>query len=305
MNSKRFYDYNSFLRKKFEAKVYKISIDAGFTCPNIDGKVASGGCIYCNNKSFSPAARMEKKSIAQQMREGIEFARRRFKAQKFLAYFQAFTNTYGEPDYLEDLYRQALEFDDVVGIAVGTRPDEIDLARLQVLEHIAQEYFVAIEYGVQTSYNETLRWINRGHTWESFLEAMKISRNRGLHICAHIMLGFPKETKEAMLATAQKVCCSGIDGIKIHNLLIVKNTQLAKIYTQEPFPLFKYHEYLELVCDIIEQIPSHIVIERLFANTTQEYLIAPEWEKSPGAVTDDVTRLLAERESYQGKLYRS
>lgn len=301
-NFKRFYDYKTFLHSKFGEKVYKISVDAGFTCPNIDGTVARGGCIYCNNRSFSPAVHLQNLSIAEQLQSSMGKMRRRFKAKKFLAYFQPHTNTHAPVSQLENIYAQALEQPDIVGLVIGTRPDAVDEEKLGLLQQLAQDVFVSIEYGMQSVNNRTLAWINRGHTYEAFVDAVRSTQNRGLYICAHVMLGFPTETKQEMLAMAKQMNHIGIHGIKLHNLLVTRGTLLAKMYTQKPFPLFTYNEYIELVCDFLERLEPGIVVERLFATTPPEYLLAPVWEKMPQQITNDIVQTLIARNSYQGRL---
>ena len=299
---KKYYDYNTFLRRKFGCKVFKITLDAGFTCPNIDGKVGRGGCIYCNNQSFSPAARYQVSSLQEQIEIGKKIGKK-FKAKKFIAYLQAHTNTYSTIHHLKKLYSAILDDEDIVGIAIGTRPDAVDLEKIEFLEELAVKNFVSIEYGLQSTSNEILKWINRGHSYESFLKAVEMTRNRGIHICTHLMFGFPQESKEEFLRQVQKINSLEIQGIKIHNLLITKDTKLADLYQENPFLLYKYEEYIELVCDFLERLSPEIVVERLFATTSKEYLIAPEWKKSPGQITTDITKELEKRESYQGKFF--
>ena len=302
MNEKKFNDYNTFLRNKFGVKVYKISLDAGFTCPNIDGNIGVGGCIYCNNKSFSPAARQGLKTLDEQISAGMEIGKK-MKAKKFIAYFQANTNTYSSVENLKKIYEKPLEYPDIVGISIGTRPDCVNEEKIALLESLAKKTFVSIEYGVQTANNETLKYINRGHTFEAFLEAVKITKNRNIHICAHVMLGFPGETRSEMLDMANKMNKSGIDSIKIHNLIITKDTELENIYIKKPFHVFDYEEYIELVCEFLEILSPLIVIERVCASAPSEYVIAPDWTKSPAKITDDITEMLKSRESYQGKIF--
>jgi hypothetical protein len=296
MQEKNFLDYSSFLLQKFGEKVQKISVDAGFTCPNIDGKVGRGGCIYCNNKSFSFCAG-SLLTVSQQIEAKIQTSS---KVKKFLVYFQPYTNTYASVERLSEIYTQALQYDSVVGICIGTRPDEVDPTKIQLLQNLARKKFVSIEYGLQSIYNRTLEWIHRGHTYETFLHAMEITKNKGIHICAHVMLGFPTETKEQQLNMAYAINRACVDGIKIHNLLITKDTALEKMYALSPFPLLEYPEYLELVCDFLERLCPTIVIERLFATTPPHYLIGPNWKKSGTQIVDDIDRTLKKRGTCQG-----
>lgn len=300
MGQKFFYDYNTFLRTKFGEKVYKISLDAGFTCPNRDGTVGNTGCIYCNNASFSPPVYHRTPNLNEQIQRGIETGHKN-KTYKFIAYFQAYTNTYASIEKLQEIYSCVLQFPEIVGIAIGTRPDAIDKDKLDLLEQLAKTTFVSIEYGVQSCQNETLVWIQRGHTYKTFLQAMEYTRNRGIHICAHIMIGFPNETREHILQTAFEMNRVGINGIKLHNLLIVANTELEIIYHRQPFHLLSKEEYVSLVCDFLERLDPHIVCERLYATAPADYLIAPKWPLQV-AMGDEVSKELAHRQSYQGKL---
>jgi radical SAM protein (TIGR01212 family) len=302
LHPKRFYDYNTFLHEKFGGKVYKICLDAGFTCPNRDGKRGVGGCIYCNNASFSPGARLADTPIHEQIAAGMAVGRNRFKAEKFIAYFQAFTNTYAPLERLRELYSQVLVYPEVVGLAIGTRPDAVDTDKIALLAELAQNKFVSLEYGVQSMHDATLAWIRRGHTYGDFVAAMDWTRGRGIHVCAHVMLGFPCETRAGMVCLADEMTRVGIAAIKIHNLIVTRDTPLAQIYAQEPFPLFAYDEYVELVCDFLEHLSPVIVVERLCATTPDEYLIAPRWHKSPGQLSQDVSKCLLARNSYQGRL---
>ncbi len=302
MNRKYFYDYNTFLREKFGEKVYKICLNAGFTCPNRDGTLGTNGCIYCNNASFSPSISYHNQDIHQQIREGIAIGQK-YKANKFIAYFQPYTNTYAPVEKLEYIYQQVLQYPEIVGIAIGTRPDAVDSEKINLLAKLAQKTFISIEYGVQSIYDDTLKWIQRGHNYQSFLQAMAISQNKGLHLCAHLMIGFPQETKEQILATAAVMNQVGIQGIKLHNLLITKDTVLAQMYEKNPFPLLDFTEYVSLICDFLERLAPTIVCERLYANTSQEYLIAPSWPAIRGGqMSDAVNQELKRRESYQGRL---
>ncbi len=295
---KRFYDYNTFLRKKFGEKVYKISLDAGFTCPNRDGTVGVGGCIYCNNASFSPAVNYGKVALDQQIQKGMSMGEK-FKARKFIAYFQAYTNTYASVTQLEQIYSQVLKYPEIVGIAIGTRPDAVDIEKLEFLESLGKKIFVSIEYGVQSINNNILEWIHRGHKYEDFLKVMEYSQNRGLHICCHLMLGFPHQNKEEVLDTALEMNRLGVQGIKLHNLLVVRDTLLAKIYEEKPFPLIEFKDYLNLVCDFLERLDTNIVCERLHATAPTEYLIAPHWPLSI-QMNHAVTQEFVRRGTYQG-----
>ena len=299
---KRFYDYNSFLRQRFGEKVYKISLDAGFSCPNIDGTVARGGCSYCNQKSFSPAARSGYASLEEQLAAGI-MAGKKFKAQKFIAYLQAGSNTHAAVARLEEVYRKILQHSQIVGLAIGTRPDAVDADKIALLQQLAQESFIAVEYGVQTKNDKILAAINRRHCYCDFVTAVAATTGRGIHICAHLLLGLPGDCREDILATAGEMNRLGVDGVKLHNLLITTATPLAQDYCRNPFPLLEFDEYVALACDFIERLAPEIVVERLFATTPSQYLIAPQWQKSPAQMTDAIVAELRRRDSFQGKHY--
>ena len=295
-------DYNTFLRELFGVKVYKISIDAGFSCPNIDGTVGTTGCIYCNNKSFSPSYRQGLKTIQEQIEVGMQIGKK-YKAKKFLAYFQPHTNTHASVEELEKIYRSVLISPDIVGIVIGTRPDAVDSAKLDLLEELSKEMFVSIEYGLQSISNKTLQWIQRGHTFESYLQAMEWTKNRNLHVCTHIMFGFPGEDREQILETVKILNEVQTNGVKLHNLLIVRDTLLASMYEQNPFKLLSFDEYVSLICDFIERLNPNVICERLYAITPAEYLIAPQWQRSPTQVVDAVNVEFARRGTKQGIFY--
>jgi len=299
-------DYNTYLRNTFHAKVYKISIDAGFTCPNIDGTVGTGGCIYCNNESFSPSYRQKLQTIEEQITQGIAVAKK-YKATKYIAYFQPHTNTHASVDTLEKIYTRALQqHKDIVGIAIGTRPDAVDEEKIEMLENLAKRTYVSIEYGLQSISNATLQWIQRRHTVESYQKAMQFTINRNIHICTHIMFGFPNENNtEHVIQTAKLLNQYGTHGIKLHNLLIVHNTQLAKMFQENPFPLFSLDEYVSLVCDFLEYTSPNIICERLYATAPSEYLIAPLWRCSPAQIIQALEKKFEQRNTYQGAKYIS
>ena len=302
MCPKHFYDYNTFLRRRFGEKVYKISLDAGFSCPNIDGTVATGGCSYCNQKSFSPAVRHGHRSLDEQIAAGMAVGEK-FKARKFIGYLQAGSNTHAPVARLEKIYRQILQYPQIVGIAIGTRPDAVDQEKIALLQQLAKETFVAVEYGVQTRNDKILAAINRHHRYRDFVTAVALTRGRGIHICAHLLLGLPGDRREDILATANEMNILGIDGVKIHNLLITTDTPLAQTYSHAPFPLLDFEEYVAWVCNFIELLAPSIVVERLFATTPREYLIAPQWRKSPAQITDAIVGELKRRDSFQGKWF--
>lgn len=281
----------------------KVSVDMGFTCPNRDGSLARGGCVYCNNDSFVPPYARARFTMHDQLTRGMEYLTGRFKAKKFIVYFQAYTNTYGGVDELESMYREALRYDGVVGIAVGTRSDCIDEEKLDMFERLAKECYVSVEYGIESIYDKTLEFMNRGHDYKSVLDALEISRGRGFEIGAHVIMGMPTETRDEMMATAAEVSGLGIDCFKVHNLHIVKNTPLERMYREKPFPLFGFGEYIDFIVEFLERLSPGMVVERMFTDTPQQLLIAPDWGKSHIQVMQAIEAELEKRDTFQGRLY--
>lgn len=301
---RRYNNYNSYLKEKFGCRVHKVSVDVGFTCPNRDGNVAIGGCIYCNNDSFVPSYAKSRVSLQDQIRTGMEYLKKRFKAEKFIIYFQAYTNTYDKIEKLEKLYREALDNENVVGLAIGTRSDCVDEKKIKLFDDLAKDWFVSIEYGIESIYDKTLEYMNRGHNYKSIIDAIRITKERGIHIGAHIIVGFPTEAKEEMLQMADEVSRLNIDFLKVHNLHIVKNTPLARMYAKDPFHLFNYQEYLDFITCFLERLAPNIVIERLFTDTPQDLLIAPRWNKTHTEILRGIDMELERRDTYQGRLFK-
>ncbi len=301
---RRYNNYNSYLKEKFGCRVHKVSVDVGFTCPNRDGNVAIGGCIYCNNDSFVPSYAKSRVSLQDQIRTGMEYLKKRFKAEKFIIYFQAYTNTYDKIEKLEKLYREALDSENVVGLAIGTRSDCVDEEKIKLFDDLAKDWFVSIEYGIESIYDKTLEYMNRGHNYKSIIDAIRITKERGIHIGAHIIVGFPTEAKEEMLQMADEVSRLNIDFLKVHNLHIVKNTPLARMYAKDPFHLFNYQEYLDFITCFLERLAPNIVIERLFTDTPQDLLIAPRWNKTHTEILRGIDMELERRDTYQGRLFK-
>ncbi len=293
--------YSRYLKETFPYKVYKIAIDAGFTCPNIDGTVAYGGCSYCDNKSFSPNSRVVPRPIRDQILSGIEFYRRRFGAEKFIVYFQAFTNTHGPVDHLKKLYDEALAFPDVVGLSIGTRPDCVPEPVLDLLSDYHHRTHLWIEYGLQSIHDSTMASLNRAHTYDQFLDAVERTQRRGLHICTHVILGLPGETPVMMMQTAEEVARLNLDGIKIHHLYIAKNTALARLHQEQPVQTLSLEEYITLACDFLERMPAVIVIERLMGELNKDYVVAPIWGKTKSEILQLIDREFERRGSRQGK----
>jgi radical SAM protein (TIGR01212 family) len=299
----RYHAYGPFLKAKFGCRVYKVIVDAGFTCPNRDGTVAVGGCTYCNNDTFKPGGAARLKPIRQQVREGIDYLRLRYHARKFVVYFQPFTNTHAPPERLRGIYQEALDHPEVVGLAAGTRPDCVDDAKLELFQDLARYYFVTLEYGLESVYDSTLLRINRGHDFDCSLAAIGRTRNRGIWISAHLILGFPWETRDQMLEMAEVVSKIGIDFLKLHHLHVVRHTALGKEYEQSPFPLPSFEEYVDLVVDFLERLDPAIRLERLFGLAPEEYLLGPHWGKTKAEIQYAIEKRLAYRDTFQGRLY--
>jgi radical SAM protein (TIGR01212 family) len=298
---RRYNSFGSYIKKLFGTNVYKVSVDAGFTCPNRDGTISTSGCIYCNNDSFEPNSCGPTLSITEQINNGIAFIKKRYKAEKFLIYFQPYTNTYAPVDELERLYGEALSESSVIGLAIGTRPDTVDEDKIALLQSLAERSFILIEYGMQSMYDRTLEFINRGHNYSTFLKALDLTTNKGIFIGAHIIVGFPTETTEEMLSMADEISQLPLDFLKIHQLQVIKETPLEIIYRGNPFHVFEYGEYLDFVTRFLERLSPRIVLQRLFAIAPDNILIAPHWGRSRQEILRDIEKRLEEKDTYQGK----
>lgn len=296
----RYFRYNYYLRQTFGEKIYRISLDAGFTCPTRDGTLGYGGCLYCNNRSFSPNYRTNLLPISQQLSQGIERLHKVCKANKFLAYFQSFTNTYAPVEKLEKLYREALVFSEIVGICIGTRPDCVNDEIFELLEEINKEAYVSIELGIESVYDKSLKWANRGHTFEKTKWAIQKAKEYGLHVAGHYILGFPTETKEEMLKATDIINTLEVNALKIHHLHIVNDSRLADLYKQKPFHVFDEYEWIEFVCSFLERLNPKIVIQRLMGDAMPGTLLAPKWKMNKGEILRKIKQELESRESYQG-----
>ncbi|HUY88618.1 MAG TPA: TIGR01212 family radical SAM protein, partial [Pirellulales bacterium] len=273
----RYFAYNFFLRHNFGGRVQKVSLDAGFTCPNVDGTVAVGGCVFCDNRSFSPSRRVPRVQIREQLDEGIRRLKWRYNVERFLAYFQPATNTYAPVERLRRLYWQPLEHPQVVGMAIGTRPDCVPDETLDLLAELAGKTYLSVEYGMQSIHNRSLDWMNRGHHHESFTDAVERSRNRGFEICVHVILGVPGETREDILATARELARLEVDAVKIHNLYAVKHTPLAEWVESGQVQLMSRDEYVQSVVDVLEVLPANCLVERVGGDAPPKYLVGPAW----------------------------
>jgi len=270
--------FSTYLKERFNAKVYKVSVDAGFSCPNRDGTIGREGCSYCDNKTFSFLKRSgDQPSLDDQIAQGIEAVKKKFKAEKFIIYFQPHTNTYAPLDKLKETYDVVRKFKDIVGISIATRPDCIDEKILSLIDTYAGDYEVWIEYGLQSIYNETLLAINRGHTYEDFLKALELTRRYRVKVCAHIIIGLPGETEEMILNTAKAMADLKIEGIKIHPLHVVKGTPLATLFKNGGCRAFSFSEYLDLLTKFLDLLWPKTVVQRISAYCPPNLLIAPDW----------------------------
>ena len=303
--SPRYYDFSAYLSEHFSFKVQKISLNAGFTCPNRDGTVGYGGCTYCKNQTFNRAYCHTDKSVTEQLEEGKHFFARKYSDMRFLAYFQAYTNTYGELQELKRKYEEALTVPDVVGIVIGTRPDCMPEELLDYLEELNRRTFLIVEYGIESTDNETLHRINRGHTFEQAVQAVCRTAERGIRVGAHIILGLPRETKEMLMKQAGILSKLPLTTLKLHQLQLIKGTRMAMEYEKGPsdFHLFTADEYIDLVIDYVEHLRPNLVLERFVSQSPKELLIAPDWGLKNHEFTDKVKKRMRERGSYQGKCY--
>jgi len=272
-------DFSLFLRQQFPFKVQKISLNAGFTCPNRDGTKGFGGCTYCNNQTFSPQYAANNKSVSQQMEEGVKFFARKYPEMKYLAYFQAYTNTHSSVENLLAKYREALDFPDVVGLIIATRPDCMPESLLDELEKIAQTKFLLIEYGIESTDNQTLNFINRCHTYEESEDAVRRTHDRGIFCGAHIILGLPCEDRDTMLTHADRISSLPLTSVKLHQLQLIKGTKMAEQYRENPdfFHFFTVDEYIDLCIDFVKRLNPDFYIDRFVSQSPAELLAVPGW----------------------------
>lgn len=273
----KYIEYGPWLQEQLGTKVQKISVNAGFTCPNRDGTIGFGGCTFCNNQTFNPVYCQPTKSITQQLQEGKEFFARKYPAMKYLAYFQAYTNTYGELEHLKELYEEALRVPDVVGLVIGTRPDCVPPSLLDYLAELNRRTFLIIEYGIESANEETLLRIHRGHTYALSEEIVKQTAALGIRVGAHIILGFPWESRKELMRQADKIAQLPLSTLKLHQLQIIRGTALAQEYQQHPWSLPTAEEYIDLVLEYIAHLPASLVLERFVSQSPPKYVIAPQW----------------------------
>ena len=285
-------DFGTWIRKQFpDFRVQKISIDAGFSCPNRDGRISSGGCTYCDNRTFNPSYCDRKKSIAEQLEEGKAFFIRKYPDMKYLAYFQAYTNTYARVEQLRQMYEEALEVEDVVGIVIGTRPDCVSDELLDYLEELNRRIFVLVEYGIESANDETLKRINRGHDFACCRSAVERTHARGILTGGHIIIGLPGEDAEESLRQAPLISSLPLDILKIHQMQIIRGTQLAQEYAEHPFHVYTVEEYIDVIVKYIRLLRKDLVLERFVSQSPKELLIAPKW----GLKNYEFTNLLNNR----------
>ncbi len=305
VTNKRYYQFSEYLKNKFGKKVYKITLDAGFSCPNRDGKISSGGCIFCDDGGSFSRAHSKLLSVQEQVQEGIHNLSTRFKAQKFMSYFQAYSNTYKPVDELKNIYDASLCHPDIVGISIGTRPDCVDETKLDLIASYTNNYETWVEYGLQSMHDKTLRFINRGHDFETFVKAYNLTKQRGINVGVHVILGLPGETKEDMLTTIKTLAEMGVDGVKFHCLCIFPNTKLYDMYEAGEIKLLEEDEYVDIACDCIELLPSDTTIHRLGGNGLQAIKVAPKWLNKKFEILNKIDFELEKRNSYQGFYFNS
>jgi len=305
--SKPYNDYSSFIKKKFNERVQKISLDTGFTCPNRDGTKGVGGCTYCNNNTFNPYYCKPSKSITQQLDEGISFFSKKYKTQKYLAYFQAYTNTYADVNLVKELYIEAINHPNVIGLVIGTRPDCINEDLIDFLSDLAKTNYIALEFGVESTLNRTLNLINRCHTYEETIAAYELAKNKGLHLGAHLIIGLPSETRAEMLNHAVEISKLPINTLKIHQLQIVKHTKMALQLKTEPaiFELFEAEEYIDFICNFVALLRPDIIIERFISESPSHLLLAPKWNGIKNfEMVAKIEKRMLEKDIWQGKNYK-
>jgi radical SAM protein (TIGR01212 family) len=299
----RYFAYGFYLKQVFGQRVQKVSVDAGFTCPNVDGTVAVGGCTFCDNRSFSPSRRLPRQSIREQIDEGIRRLKRRYSCDQFTAYFQPATNTYAPPQRLRGVFLEALGHPQVIALAIGTRPDCVPDEVLDLLEELAGRTLLSVEYGMQSMHNRSLDWMNRGHHHDAFLDAIERSQERGFEVCVHVILGLPGETHDDMMATAREIARLPIDSIKIHNLYAVKNTPLADQVARGDVHLMDRESFVRTLVDFLEYLPPTMVVERISGDAPPGYFVGPAWCLDKPAVLQALKREFQRRNTRQGSRY--
>ena len=306
-HSGRYNDFSAYFRKQFPCRVQKISVDGGFSCPNRDGTKALNGCSYCNNKTFNPEYCRLERNISDQVSEGINFFSRKYDSMQYLAYFQAYSNTYAELTLLKERYEEALANPKVIGLVLGTRPDCVNEEILDYLAELSRTCYVMIEFGLESVKDETLRRINRGHLYSESVKAIEDAAKRKIHTCAHLILGLPGENYDDYMDQAKEVSKLPVENLKLHQLQIHRGTRMAGEYFRDPgdFHLFSVEEYLELVIDYMELLNPSMIIERFVSQAPSELVIAPKWGLKNFEFTAKLVKRLEERDSWQGKHYNA
>lgn len=306
-NSMRYNDFAGFLAGEFPFKVQKISVNAGFTCPNRDGTKGFGGCTYCNNQTFNPAYCRNDRSVTLQLEEGKRFFARKYPQMKYLAYFQAYTNTYGELELLKRMYEEALAVEGVVGLVIGTRPDCMPDSLLDYLEEVNRRTFLLVEYGIESADDRTLERINRGHSFACTEDAVRRTAARGIRTGGHVILGLPGESREDLIKQAERLSELPLTTLKMHQLQLIRGTRMAHEYALHPeeFHLYSADEYIDLVIDYVEHLRPDLILERFVSQSPRELLIAPDWGLKNHEFTDRVKKRMKERDAWQGKEYRN
>ena len=297
----RINSYGWYLRKRFGCRVSKVNVDAGFTCPNRDGSRGVGGCIYCDNSSFSPDATQAHISIEEQMEAGMAYHRRRLGSEKFIIYFQKFTNTYDSVERLQDCYSRALSHPDVIGISVGTRPDALSDAAAELLAGIARKKYVCLELGLQSTDDNILALINRGHTVAEYIATVQKVSGRGFDLCTHLIYGFPGESRASFLKSVDLLVALGVHSVKLHQLHAVQGTRLAALYAQGKFVPLTRDEYVAAAADFLELLPAAISVQRLYGSAPLAIRVAPEWNLKNNQLWYAILNELKKRDSWQGK----
>ena len=300
---KRYHTFNEHLREKFGGKIFKVSLDAGFTCPNRDGTLGRGGCVYCSERGSGDFAGEQGLSIHDQFIEVTGRMKKKWPNASYIAYFQAYTNTYANVKRLREVYEEALAEENVIGLSISTRPDCLPEEVLDYLEELNQRTYLWVELGLQSIHDRTMERIGRGHDYAQFLKGLEQLRSRGIQVCAHIILGLPGETKIEMMKTALAVAKLPLQGIKIHLLHVLRGTPLAIIYQSEPFDLMTKDDYVTILVDILEILPSEIVIHRLTGDGPPDDLIGPLWSRKKWEVLNAIDAELVRRDTWQGKKY--
>jgi radical SAM protein (TIGR01212 family) len=295
----RYYSFNQYLQKKFGQRVQRISIDAGFGCPNLDGTFSQKGCIYCNNKGFGVYAESHK-PIEEQITESIDFYKRRIGAEKFILYFQSFSNTHADAKILRQKYDIIKRFSQIVGLFISTRPDCIDEEKLKLIADYKKNYLVWIEYGVQTTHDYLLDLLNRNHTYKDFLVTLDLTRKYGIDVGIHLILGLPSATEKEMIQDAERISCLDIQGVKFHVLHVLRGTALEEMYNKGALELLTERKYVKIICDFLERIPQHFVILRLISDAPPDYLIAPLWINDKNKVLNEIKKEFQNRKTHQG-----